>query len=389
MHIDIYFKPLDLSKYSIVKDSLGAQIEKFALETDFPSLKKTQIALIGVNEDRASKQNKGSALGCNHIRRSLYKLYANFDQPFNIVDLGNINAGKTIEDTYFALTEVTEYLIQNNIIPIVLGSTQDLTYPMYLAYSKQNKIMNIVSIDRKFDIDDNDKKISSDNFMNKIILHQPNVLFNYSNLGFQSYFESQSNIDLMSKLHFDMHRLGQIGKELLKETEPTMRNADLVSFDISAVRASDAPACKANSPNGLYAEEYCQLAWYAGLSDKVSSIGFFEYNPTLDIQERTAGLQAQAVWYFIKGFYNRKNEEPSINTDDFLKFRVIVEEDAHEIVFYKSTKSNRWWMNVPYPEEGEHKYASQNLVPCSYEDYKRACNEDIPDRWWKTFQKLL
>jgi len=163
-----------------------------------------------------------------------------------------------------------------------------------------------------------------------------------------------------------------------------------VSFDIASVRQSDAPAAATSTPNGLYGEEFCQLAWYSGLSDKVSSVGFYEYNPSLDKRNQTALLISQAVWYFINGFYNRKNEFPSMNEEQFLKFRVIIEEQEHEIVFFKSTMSDRWWMNVPYPDSSSaSKYNRQRLVPCSYDDYKKACNEDIPERWWKTYQKLL
>jgi hypothetical protein len=42
-----------------------------------------------------------------------------------------------------------------------------------------------------------------------------------------------------------------------------LRDADLVSFDISAVKQSEAPASRFASPNGLAAEDACQLARYA------------------------------------------------------------------------------------------------------------------------------
>ncbi|MCI5055002.1 MAG: arginase family protein, partial [Flavobacteriales bacterium] len=229
---------------------------------------------------------------------------------------------------------------------------------------------------------------TSDGFLNKIILHQPNYLFNFSNIGLQTYFENPDQILLMNKMFFDVYRLGEINKTNLPETEPIVRNADVVSFDVSAIRKSDAVGTSANSPNGFYGEEACQIVKYAGMSDKLSSIGFYEYNPRYDINNNTAMLIAQMVWCCIDGYYSRKKEFPISNKSEFLKFRVVLEDQSHEIVFYKSQKSDRWWMDVPYPMSKSVKYERHHLVPCSYKDYQQACDEDMPEKWWKTYQKL-
>ena len=151
------------------------------------------------------------------------------------------------------------------------------------------------------------------------MLHQPNYLFNYSNLGYQTYFVTQEEIDLMGKLHFDICRLGEIRADLT-EAEPIIRNADMASFDLSSIRNSDAPANNNVTPNGFYGEEVCKLARYAGLSDKLTSVGFYELNPEIDDRGQTAHLLAQIVWYFIDGFYHRKNEIPERDNKEFLKY---------------------------------------------------------------------
>ncbi len=388
MDIDIFLKPIDHQKIEIKKNSFGDLISSYTTPGDIPSIEQVDLCIIGVLEDRGTINNKGCALAPDEIRAQLYALYPNFHAEAKIADLGNIHPGKTLSDTYFAVSEVVSYLHQNNITVIILGGSQDITFANYLAYQKQEKIINLVCIDRKLDIN-NTKEICADNFVNKIILHQPNFLFNFSNIGFQTYFDSQQSIDLMQKMHFDLFRLGEINKENIKEVEPVLRNTDMVSIDLSAVRASDAPATAFSSPNGLYGEELCQLTWYCGLSDKVSSIGFYETNITLDKKKQSTHLIAQSIWYFISGYYKRRKESPINDKENFLTFRVIIEEGGQEITFLKSTISDRWWMQVPYPTNEEHRYASQQLVPCSYSDYQKACNEDIPERWWKTFQKLL
>jgi hypothetical protein len=35
-------------------------------------------------------------------------------------------------------------------------------------------------------------------------------------------------------------------------------------------------------------------------------------------------------------------------------------------------------------KEMEHKY----FLPCSKNDYDIACNDKIPDRWWRIYNKL-
>jgi hypothetical protein len=191
----------------------------------------------------------------------------------------------------------------------------------------------------------------------------------------------------MQKLFFDSYRLGLV-RANMEQTEPIVRNADIVSFDISSVRKGDAPGNFYAGPNGFSGEEFCQIARYAGLSDKVSSVGFYEYNPEFDDRESTAHLISQAIWCFLEGVSQRKNDIPSSLDNNFLKYRVFLSDSKHEIVFYKSNKSDRWWMEVPYPNN-KSKYERHHLVPCSYADYQTACNEGMPDRWWQTYQKLI
>src|SRR5690606_1183267 len=126
----------------------------------------------------------------------------------------------------------------------------------------------------------------------KIFLHQPNYLFNFSNLGYQTYFVNQDSLRVMDKLFFDAQRLGEISGAI-HLAEPAIRNANMISFDISSIRSSDAVANVNASPNGFYGEEACQITRYAGYNDKLSSIGFYEFNPAYDQNGQTAMLLAQ------------------------------------------------------------------------------------------------
>jgi arginase family enzyme len=389
MDISIYFNTLDVDWFSFDEDRprLGDVAQKNLKDTGFPDIADLDIAIIGVPEERGCVSNAGCHEAPDAIRKFLYRLFPG-DYKARIGDLGNLISGDTLQDTYFALSAVVSTLIDHRVIPIILGGSQDLTYANYRAYETNGQIINIAAVDAKFDLGNTHQDINAQSYLSKIILHQPNYLFNYTNIGYQSYFVDLEAVELMNNLYFDIFRLGDV-RENLRSAEPLMRNADMLSFDISAIRQPDAPGNNNASPNGFYGEEACQLAWYAGISEKLTSAGFYEYNPTLDVNGQTAHLIAQMIWYFIEGAYHRRNEFPQESNDNFIKYRVQLDDFADDLLFYKSKQSDRWWMQVMNPENIQLKYERHYVVPCTFEDYKKATSDELPDRWWQAYKKLM
>jgi arginase family enzyme len=392
MDIVSYFEPVDLQELNLPsgpeqQNRLASFVQIFSDLSNFPDYQQADLAIIGVREERNAVDNTGCALAPDHVREYLYQLYPG-PFPVRLVDLGNLKTGHSVSDTYFALSSVIAELIGKNVLPIIIGGSQDLTYANYQAYQSLGQIINIVAVDSMFDLGSSEQELNSRSFLSSIILHQPNYLFNYANIGYQTYFVDQDALKLMKNLFFDTYRLG-IVRQNLEEVEPIVRNADLLSFDISSVRHSDAPGNANATPNGFYGEEAIQIIRYAGLSDKLTSIGFYEVNPREDRKDQTAHLVAQMIWYFMDGFYNRAHDFPFRNEEDYMKYRVTIADHKEEIVFFKSKKSDRWWMEIPLPVEQRIKYERHYLVPCSYADYQAACNNDIPDRWWMVYQKLM
>jgi arginase family enzyme len=344
------------------------------------------IAIFGVNEGRRSGANHGCSHAADEVRKHLYKLYAG-SFPVKVVDLGNIFAGHTVEDTYFAMAAAIDVLLKKGIVSVIIGGGHDLTYGQFRGYEKLEQTINVATVDARFDLGDPEDEFSSSTFLGKIILHQPNYLFNYSNIGYQTYLVDQSQLNMMTKLYFDVYRLGTV-RDTIQEAEPIIRHADFLSFDISSIKHADAPGFATASANGFYAEEACQMMWYAGMNDRMSSVGIYEINPSFDVQGKTAALGAQMIWCFMDGFYSRKKDFPSRTSADYTRFHVFIQDNKYEINFFKSNKSDRWWMEVPYPSSKGLKFERHTLVPCSIKDYETACKEDIPDRWWQTYQKL-
>lgn len=349
-----------------------------------PDLENIKVAIIGVQEDRGSRFNRGSADGPDAVRSFLYQLQ--FGQwGFQIADLGNIYKGETIQDSLAAVRIAVEELRRSDVIPILIGGSQDLTYAAYRAYDKLEQTVNLVSVDSRFDLGQHQDEFNSSNFLSHIVLNKPYNLFNYSNLGYQSYFIPTEEVDLMERMHFETHRLGKLRADL-SEVEPVLRDADLVTFDMGCIRQGDSPGSGMVSPNGFSGEEACAISRYAGLSDKTSCFGIFEFNPHTDFQGMSAHLMAQMIWYFIEGVQQRRGDYPFTSKKDYTKFTVLVDDGEWELIFYKSPLSERWWIEVPIQQA---QYMRHALIPCSLKDYNAALEGLIPDRWWKAQQKGL
>ena len=385
-----FFSPVNmediLGSTSLKEFQFGNLFSVYRDLDNFPDLDTIDLAIVGVAEDRNADNNDGCNLAPDAVRAYLYKLYGG---SFNlrVADLGNINPGHSTEDTYFALRSTVDSLIRRNIVPIIIGGSQDLTYPQFLGYKDLEQTINVVAVDSVFDLGNPDEDISNTSYLGKIILYQPNFLFNYSNIGYQTYLVDQNSLQMMNKLYFDVYRLGQV-RDKIEEAEPIIRQADMITFDMTSIKHSDAPANPNASPNGFYAEEACQMMRYAGMNDKLSSLGIYEINPQYDESGKTAHLAAQMIWCFMDGFYNRKNDFPNRTSPEYTRFHVILQDEKYEINFYKSKKSDRWWMEIPYPPHKDLKFERHTLIPCSYKDYELATNNEIPDRWWQTYQKL-
>ncbi len=376
-----FLEPVDSEICELVKgftsQQLGSKVV-FHTKQEFPNLKKINIAVIGVLDNRG---NDSAVVDVDllAIRKELYSMFpGNWDA--SIADLGNILAGNTVEDSYFALRKVVSNLIKKKIIPIVIGGSQDLTYALYRGYDELEQMVNLVTIDSKFDFGKENEAVSASSYLTKIIIDEPNNLFNYCNIGYQTYYNSQEEIDLVEKLFFDAYRLGEISNNIAL-AEPVFRDADIVSLDLNSVKSADSGNFVTFTPNGFNGKEICSLARYAGISDKVSVFGIFNHSDT----PQESVLVAQIIWYFIEGFHYRSNEYPFGSRENYIKYSVPLEEDV--LVFYKSDKTERWWIEIPFISNGNNKLKRNTLLPCSHDEYLGACNQELPERWWKAQRK--
>ncbi len=353
-------------KNKLPNDSLGTKIELY--DTKKFNYNKIDIAIIGIKEYRNSVEIKSNFIDLDEFRKEFYSLYYG-DWNVNILDLGDLINGDDYNDTYFAFKAISEELIKQNIKLIIVGGGNDFAYPLYQSLSKIHTSLNISSVDNRFDFGKIEKEFNSNSYMSKIIMDKNNCLNHFCNIGFQTFLNSQEEMDLLNKLNFEFHRIGKVNRDIQK-VEPILRNTHLLSIDFKSIKASELNFVH-NFPNGFKSDQICSICRYAGLSNSISAIGFFELlNSSI-----SSSLLSQAIWYFLEGFCLRIEENPKSKRFNGYTYNVICE--GTNLRFYNSELSQKWWV-----EFLDDKQTSQNseLIPCDKKDYLKACDELLSDR---------
>jgi len=318
------------------------------------------------------------------LRKAFYNLFKG-NWSCKIVDFGNLNLGQNLDDTYFAITDIVSNLISQSVLPIIIGGGHDLTYPIYQSYHSFTKGVNMLCVDSKFDLINDTNSINSDNFLGSILKKDPNHLNNFVNLGYQKYLCQNDESHLIEKMLFEALRLGDL-RNNIKESEPYIRYSDIISFDLSAIKQSDAPNSSKPSPNGIESHHACVLARYSGMSDRVSSFGIFELGEVDNNESNlnfnaTMSLVAQVIWHFIEGVSLRMNDTPSIENlnNNYQKYLIPIPDTELQYVFYKSKITGRWWVSSSMDFENNSSIR-ELIVPCSYKDYLDATVGEVSKR---------
>jgi arginase family enzyme len=376
MEFSHYFQ--DFALDDLIEGTLGECLTTYR---DGLDLKAFDMAIIYVPEHRWTDSVE-TPYDLVPVLNELAALYVHEYQP-KVLLLGSFHLGEEIGDTEAGLAEVIEELVLNKVIPIVIGGGRNLTYSLYKAFERQEQVVNITSVDNYLNLDES----RIQNYVGRIIKSQPNYLFNYSNIGHQTYFVSPHELELADELYFDAFRLGMVRGDIYS-VEPMLRSAEITAFSLDVIKASDFTSSSEPQPNGLYAEEACQVFRYIGLAEKTKAVLISELSGR-EPSRRDDLLLAQLLWCMIDGFYARRSELPGAKSDGFLKYRVPLRNDEFQLIFYKSLSTDRWWMEVPVPPQYANKYRKHHLVACSYEDYLIATKDDLPERWWKAYKKML
>ncbi len=366
--LDNWLKPVDLDtgfSENLADYQLGKQLPVFS--SVLPALKDSRAAIVGTQTTAA-----------NAVRRALYQMSVPA-KNLSVVDLGNVRK----EDVSFAIPLFKE-LLDSQIIPIIIGNTGEQMLGQYKAFQSLQSHVSLVVADERIRMSEAAKEDEA-HYLNPILFNTRSRLFHLGVVGCQTHYTDPAAFGYLDQQVFDCIRLGSARADL-QEVEPVIRDGDLLSFNLAALRQADAPGQMNATPTGFTAEEACQIARYAGMSDKMKSFGIFGFEPTLDQDNQTAQVVAQMVWYFIEGLQQRKNDFP-VSTDGLVEYIVDFKKMDYQLTFWKSQRSGRWWMQVPV-KIGK-KYNRHRLIPCSYNDYKLACQDELPERLLNAYKRFL
>ncbi len=343
-----------------------------AYETVMPILDEVDMIIIGCVENRGTDPAMVDDDAPNAIRKAFYELY-HWHTNIRIADIGNVKQGATLADSYAALTAVVKELLPLKKKIVIIGGSHDVTLGQYHAYKALDTYIELCAIDACIDLEHVSNK-KSDCFLLEMLTTEPNYVKHYNHIGFQSYYVHPHVLETIDKLRLDCYRLGKV-KECIEEMEPVLRESNMLSIDIAAIQHSCAPA-NTLSPNGLTGEEICTLMQYAGMSNRLSSVGIYGFLAENDMHHLTAKQISQMLWYFMDGMNRGKQEAFLEDREYFNEFHVAFAETSTH--FLQSKRTGRWWMQLL-----DHSY-----IACSHDDYIQATQNNISERWLRAQERL-
>lgn len=330
-----------------------------------PRSRRIAVAIIGLDATVAEK-----------TRSHLYSTAWDHEKLI-VRDLGNVR--KVNADF---LIPLLRELHTAKIIPVLIGGDAALFKAQYLAFAELNRQVSVLYADREIDLSVSE---AAGRTLDAAVHRDDRRKFHLTHLGGQRHLIAPAVRDLFAERSYEAIGLGE-ARANVPSLEPLIRDADLLGLNVAAINHAEAPARRGFHPSGFALQEATQLAYYAGNSDKLSSFGLYGLDPAAGETETelTAAAYAQLIWYFIHGVSRRQGDFP-VSTKGLLEYVVAVG-DNDKLTFWRSRRSNRWWVQVPdgqYQGEARHR-----LVPCSYEDYLTASQEQtLGDRLLMAFRR--
>ncbi len=362
--LENWLKPIPANVEAIHYSShqMGARLVRF--EKKLPKLHDQQLALLGTGP------------AAEPVRQSFYELSCPFP-GFKMADLGNFR-----KNTVEFMIPAIEELLKSNILPILIGDLPFFSNATYKAFNQLIRHVSLIVVDRQVKIPDPSYP-EPDNYLEEILLQQGEKPYHLALIGCQAHATEPELFPFLEAANFDFLRLGRAKAEI-ENLEPMIRDGDLMTFNLSAVAGTVAPEQARPSPSGFTLEESCMICRYAGMSDKLKALNIVGMQADLIPQGMTAQTIAQLIWYFLDGFYNRKNDFPA-SMDSLIEYIVDTKHSDYQLTFWKSAKSGRWWMQIPFKKGKSLK--RHRLVSCSYGDYKKASQGELPDRLLHALRK--
>ncbi len=253
----------------------------------------------------------------------------------------------------------------NDVLNIILGYQSDILKTSFDALQFCESYFNLVSVQPGAGSDRGIDQTLME--LKKPWLQQLTLLATQAPLSDPDYLLKQSSEGLRQ------YRLGAM-RDNISMVEPEIRDADIFSVDINAIRHSDATIQSRPSIVGLTAEETSQLAYYAGRAERNKVFCLLGLNDNAAEKQVGMDLLATLTWYYLYGVEHRQKTYPpgKKNMSTYVLEQAV---GSYSLTFFKDESTEKWWVESPLPK---HKLSkSFPLIACDYRDYSLAANEQI------------
>jgi formiminoglutamase len=289
---------------------------------DLAALRPGRGVLVGFPQDEGVRRNhgrEGAGEAPDVIRSRLYRLTTwHCANDVNLtdhppLDLGNMQIGRSLEESQEALGRVLGAILESGAVPVVLGGGHETAYGHYLGYvlaRKRRQPVAIINIDAHLDVRPCDLGQGNSGTPFRQALEHPTCPLegpHYVCLGAQPHAVSYEHWRYARSRGCVVGWADQLRRSLVRRF---MRERNrlaaagcriYLTIDADAVDISEVPAVSAPNATGLAGERVIACAQVAGGSPEVSSLDLVEINPRLDRDGQSARWAALVVWNFLVG----------------------------------------------------------------------------------------
>ena len=288
----------------------------FISKTNLSLLPETsRVAILGFPTDVGVERNggrPGASRAPDEIRKYLYKLtpdashFAECCELLKtVVDLGNIECSRNLEQDQEHLAFVVAELLKKNIVPIVLGGGHETGYGHFLGYANNQTKVNILNIDAHTDVRPlKDNQAHSGSPFRQALLHASAGCAHYKVMGLNPYTVAVVHLEFM-KQHNGSFEFQSFSDKEVQDYFAKTTGDIMVTLDMDAVDQAYAPGVSAPNAYGITPQQWLMVAQTAGVCAKVKSLDICEVNPLFDSDGHTARLAALTIAHFMAGLQKR------------------------------------------------------------------------------------
>ncbi len=261
----------------------------------------------------------GARNGPGAIRAELKRYGTTFNidyetdvRTLSIADLGDVEISDGNQhETYARIEKVLAGILEKGIVPIVMGGSNDISFPDAKALSNSFGAIGGINVDAHFDVRKAvEGKVTSGSpyYMALETLGSKFSGKNFVEVGSHDNLNSREYYEYLKKKGVKVFTLGDARKSgvdgiVKKSFSFASKGTDAIFFsiDIDSVAQAFAPGCSAPDSDGFTPEQVRRMAFLAGNNPKVKLFEIMEVNPKYDIDGRTARLAASLVISFLTG----------------------------------------------------------------------------------------